>query len=64
DLRRRFYEENGYAQSVDRSGRSIWLSPAEQELRESGRKKRRKKRSSCSAGDSQMDRPLRSTLWA
>lgn len=44
DLRRRFYEENGYAQSVDRSGRSIWLSPAEQELRESGRKKRRKKR--------------------
>ena len=40
ELRLRFYEQNGYQQSVDRTGRTVWLSPAEHDARK--RKRRRK----------------------
>ena len=42
NLRRQFYEEHGYKQTVDRTGRQVWLSPAEYEARHRVRKKRRK----------------------
>lgn len=40
DLRLRFYEKHGYEQATDRTGRQVWLSPAELATR--GRKRRRK----------------------
>ena len=44
-LRRQFYEENGYRQATDHTGREIWLSPAEYTLRtrKSGASKRRRR---------------------
>ena len=42
ELRLQFYEENGYQQSVDRTGRTVWLSPAEFNART--RKRRKKSR--------------------
>ena len=43
DLRRQFYEENGYKQSTDRTGRRIWLSPSEITTHHRVRRKKRKK---------------------
>ncbi len=43
NLRRKFYTENGYKQTVDRTGRQIWLSPSEYEARTRTRRKKRKK---------------------
>lgn len=40
ELRLRFYEENGYQQMTDRTGRMVWLSPSEFTAR--SRKRRRK----------------------
>ena len=42
-LRRKFYEENGYKQSVDRTGRQVWLSPSEFSKHHKVRRKKRKK---------------------
>jgi len=42
ELRLRFYEQNGYQQSVDRTGRTVWLSPTEFSSRK--RQKRKKSR--------------------
>lgn len=41
-LRREFYKENGYKQATDRTGRQIWLSPAEYDAQHRVRRKRRK----------------------
>ena len=41
-LRREFYREHGYKQATDRTGRQIWLSPAEYDARHRVRRKRRK----------------------
>lgn len=40
ELRLRFYEKHGYEQATDRTGRLVWLSPAELGARK--RKRRRK----------------------
>jgi hypothetical protein len=42
-LRRKFYEDNGYRISTDRTGRQIWLSPAEYEARHRVRRKKRRR---------------------
>ena len=42
-LRRQFYENNGYKLQKDPTGRDMWLSPTEQEIR---RNRNRNKRSS------------------
>lgn len=41
-LRREFYKEHGYKQATDRTGRQIWLSPAEYDALHRVRRKRRK----------------------
>jgi hypothetical protein len=43
ELRLRFYEQNGYQQSVDRTGRTVWLSPAETSVRKRKRRKKSKR---------------------
>lgn len=45
EIRRKFYESNGYRLEKDPTGRDMWLSPAEQEnksVRRQGRKKKKK----------------------
>ena len=45
DIRKDFYESNGYRLEKDPTGRDMWLSPAEQEnknIRSKGRKKKKK----------------------
>jgi hypothetical protein len=44
-LRREFYKEHGYKQATDRTGRQIWLSPAEYDAQHRVRRKRRKRTS-------------------
>lgn len=46
-LRRQFYEENGYQQATDTTGREVWLSPAEFDLHsraQRGKNKGKRKR--------------------
>lgn len=44
NVRREFYEENGYKLEKDPTGRDMWLSPAEQENRQRRARGRNKKR--------------------
>ena len=44
EIRRQYYESNGYRLEKDQTGRDMWLSPAEQENRESRTKNRKKKK--------------------
>ena len=44
DIRKDFYEHNGYRLEKDPTGRDMWLSPAEQENRKRRQKGRSKKR--------------------
>jgi hypothetical protein len=43
EVRREFYEEHGYRLQKDRTGRDMWLSPAEQDHQKKRRKGNRKK---------------------
>jgi len=40
EVRTKYYDERGYQQQVDQTGRTVWLSPAEQELHQSRRRRR------------------------
>lgn len=42
-LRLQFYEENGYRQAVDTTGRTVWLSPSEFALHDRKQRRKRKK---------------------
>ena len=44
ELRHRFYQDHGYRQATDRTGRQVWLSPAEYEIRDRSRHRVRKKK--------------------
>ena len=44
EIRKRFYESNGYRLEKDPTGRDMWLSPAEQENRKSRNQNRKKKK--------------------
>ena len=44
EIRREYYESNGYRLEKDQTGRDMWLSPAEQENRQSRTKNRKKKK--------------------
>ncbi|MFT5685114.1 MAG: thiol:disulfide interchange protein [Myxococcota bacterium] len=43
-LRRKFYEENGYKQTTDRTGRQVWLSPSQYAIKSKARKKKKRKK--------------------
>ena len=43
EIRREFYEEHGYRLQKDRTGRDMWLSPAEQNHQKKRRKGNRRK---------------------
>ncbi|MFT4979981.1 MAG: hypothetical protein ACI8S6_005893 [Myxococcota bacterium] len=45
ELRLRFYEKNNYQQSVDRTGRTVWLSPSELKAHSQKQRKKNKKKS-------------------
>ena len=44
EIRRQYYQSDGYRLEKDQTGRDMWLSPAEQENRESRTKNRKKKK--------------------
>ena len=46
EIRKKFYEEQGYRLEKDQTGRDMWLSPSEQENKKKKRARRRSHRNS------------------